>query len=303
MIWFVFALVTLTALAILLYPLLRPAAAASSRADYDLAVYRAQLAEVEADSARGVLAPDQASDVRLEIQRRMLDAAQSSSRPAEDDRKARRMAAIVIAFIVPLGAGLFYASHGNPQLPDRPYSERLQHDPGVILAHAADDMERQLVVKPSVRGYQMLTDLYLQQRDYEHAARALKRAMALGANSAGDWAELGQVYVMASGGAVPPAALEAFVRALRLDAREPRARFFAGMAEAAIGNPQRAVAIWRDLERDSKPDAPWLPVLKREIEAAAKAGKFDPANVPPAPPSVSALTAAVERMNRAMGPR
>lgn len=303
MIWFVFALVTLAALAILLYPLFRPAVAAPSRADYDLAVYRAQLAEVEADSTRGVLPPQQASDVRLEIQRRILEAAQSTGHPADDDRKVRRMAAAVIAVIVPLGAGLFYASHGSPQLPDRPYSERLEHDPGVILAHAADNMEQQLAAKPSVRGYQMLTDLYLQQRDYEHAARAMKRAMSLGANSAGDWAELGQVYVLASGGAVPPDALAAFAHALELDAREPRARFFAGVAEAEIGNPQRAVAIWRDLERDSKPDAPWLPVLKREIAAAAKAGKFDPAGVQPEPPSAAALSAAVEQMNRAMQSR
>ncbi len=303
MIWLVFALVTLAALAILLYPLLRPGAPATSRADYDLAIYRAQLAEVEADSERGVLAPDQASDVRLEIQRRMLETAQATGQPTVDDRKTRLIAAVVVALIVPLGAGLFYASHGNPQLPDRPYSERLRHDPGVILAHAADDMERQLAAKPSARGYQLLADLYLQQRNYEGAIRAIQRAMALGANDAAEWAELGEVYVLASGGAVSPNALTAFAHALELDPREPRARFYAGLAEAEIGNPQRAVAIWRDLERDSKPDAPWLSFVKNEIAATAKMGKFDPASIPPQPPSAAALSAAVERMNRAMGAR
>jgi cytochrome c-type biogenesis protein CcmH len=300
MIWVVFALVTFAALAVVLYPLLRPAAAIPARADYDLAVYRAQLNEVEADAERGVLAPDQASDVRLEIQRRMLEAARASGTSSSDDRRARRMAGIVIAVILPLGAGLLYAAYGHPELPDRPYAARLEHDPAVILAHAAEDMERDLAAKPSARGYQRLSRLYLDQRDYEHAAGAIKRAIALGANDAADWAELGQIYVLAADGAVPPIALAAFARALELDAREPRARFFAGVAESQIGNLQRAVAIWRDLERDSKPAAPWLPILKREIAETAKAGKFDPASIAPEPPSAAALAAAVERMNKAM---
>lgn len=303
MIWVVFALVTLATLAILLYPLLRPSAAGAERSDYDLAVYRAQLAEVDADSERGVLAPDQTSDARLEIQRRMLESARHAGKSTGDDRTARRMAAIVIAVIVPLGAGLYYAAHGHPNLPDSPYAERRQHDPAVILAHAAELMERQLAVKPDARGFRMLADFYLQQRDFEHALRAINRAIALSGDNATDLATLGEIYVGGSGGAVPPEALTAFARALQLDAHEPRARYYAGLAEAQIGRPQRAVAIWRDLERDSKPDAPWLPLLRRAIATTGQTGKFDPATIPPEPPSPAALTAAVARMNGAMGPR
>ncbi|MFN4091004.1 MAG: c-type cytochrome biogenesis protein CcmI, partial [Alphaproteobacteria bacterium] len=45
-------------------------------ASSDLAVYRAQLAEVERDLAAGVLPPDQAAAARLEIQRRLIRAAE-----------------------------------------------------------------------------------------------------------------------------------------------------------------------------------------------------------------------------------
>lgn len=302
MLWLIFALLLTATLAALLYPLLRAPSAALGRADYDLAVYRAQLAEVDTDLNRGLVSADQAEAVRLEIQRRMLTAVKTSTRASGDDRSARRSAAIVIAVILPICAGLLYASRGNPQLPDRPYADRLEHDPAVILANAAAQMETRLAIKPSAHGYQRLAELYLQQRDFEHAEAAVKRAIRLGADDAGNWALLGQTIVLKSDGIVAPQALAAFARALERDAREPRARFYAGLAEAQIGNLKGAVAIWRDLEKDSKDDAPWLPILRQQMAAVAKLGKFDPTSVPPSAPSAATLTAAVAAMNRAMGP-
>jgi cytochrome c-type biogenesis protein CcmH len=301
--WLIFALLLTATLAALLYPLVRAPKAALARADYDLAVYRAQLAEVDTDMDRGVVSPDQAEAVRLEIQRRMLEATKTGTRASADDRGARRAAAIVIAVILPVCAGLLYASRGNPDLPDRPYADRLEHDPAVILANAAAQMETQLAAKPSAHGYQRLAELYLQQHDYERAAASVKQAIQLGADDAGDWALLGQAIVLGSDGIVAPQALAAFARALELDAREPRARFYAGLAEAQIGNLKGAVAIWRDLEKNSRDDAPWLPVLRRQMATVAKLGKFDPLSVPPSAPSAAALAAAVAAMNRAMGAR
>jgi cytochrome c-type biogenesis protein CcmH len=299
--WTIFAVLTLAVLAVLLAPLLRAPKATPVRADFDLAVYRAQLAELDTDCARGLIAAGQGDGARLEIQRRMLDAGKSNDATPSDDRNARRTAAIVLAIIIPLGAGFFYAAHGRPDLPGKPYAERLQHDPAVILADAAEQLGKEVAAKPSAQGYRRLSELYLQMRDYEHAAAAAKRAILNGAKDASDWALLGEIFVLSSDGAVGPQALAAFARALELDAREPRARFYAGLAEAQIGNLKAAVAVWRDLEKDSKPDAPWLPPLRRQIADIAKLGKFDPASVPPAPPSPAALTAAVEAMTKAMG--
>jgi len=300
MLWIALTLLTAATLATVLYPLWRAPAAVPVRAAYDLAVYRSQLAEVDMDVERGLVLPDQADAARLEIQRRMLAAGPDSSAPS-DYRRARITAAIVIALVLPLGAGLLYASWGNPDLPDRPYADRLQHDPTVILADAADQLNAQLSARPSAAGYLRLAELYAQIRDYERASDAYRHAIRLGADDAFAWAGFGEALVLNGAGAVTPEALAAFARTLELDAREPRARFYAGMAEAQIGNLHAAVAIWRDLERDSKPDAPWLPLLRREIAGTAKAGRFDPASVPPTPASAAALGAAVAAMNKAMG--
>jgi cytochrome c-type biogenesis protein CcmH len=298
MLWIAFAFLLAATLAALIYPLWRAPSASPSRAAYDLAVYRGQLAEVEIDVGRGLVPPEQADAVRLEIHRRMLAAGSDGPAPT-DDLPTRMTAAIVIALMLPLGAGLLYVSMGNPQLPDKPYADRVQHDPAVILADAADKMAAQLAAKPNAAGYVRLAQLYSLQRDHESAADAFERAIRLGADNASTWAGLGEALALASGG-VTPKALGAFARALELDAREPRARFYAGMAEAQIGDFKRAVAIWRDLEKDSTADAPWLPVLRRKIAAVAKFGRFDPASVPPAPASAEALKAAVAAMNKAM---
>ena len=300
MLWIVLALMLAATLAALLYPLWSAPKPSPARAAYDLAVYRAQLAEVNTDVERGLIAPDQAEAARLEIQRRMLAAASASPVPG-DDRRARRAAAIVIVLILPLGAGLLYAAWGNPQLPDRPYAQRLEHDPAVILANAAVKLNATLSIHPSPEGYFRLAELEARIRDYDRAADAYRHAIKLGSDNAYVWGALGEVQVLAAGGAMTPDALASFAQALERDSREPRARFYAGMAEAQIGDLREAVAIWRDLEQDSKSDAPWLPLLRQEIAVTAKAGRFDPAAIAPTPASAAALKAAVAAMHKAMG--
>jgi cytochrome c-type biogenesis protein CcmH len=299
MLWFVFALLLGGTVAALLWPLLRAPSQTPTRADYDLAVYRAQLAEMEADVERGLVAPDQAEAARLEIQRRMLAAAGAGSSAPSDDRRARTIAAIVIALMLPSGAGLLYAAYGSPRLPGQPYAGRLEHEPAVVLAAATDKLAAELVVHPNQSGYIRLAEMFVKQNDYADASESYRRAIKHGADNADIWSRLGETFVMASNGAVVPQALAAFARALDLDAREPRARFYAGLAEAQIGNLKAAVAIWRDLENDST-DSALLLLLHTEIGRMGKMGGFDPNAVPPSPPSAGALNAAVAAMTKAM---
>lgn len=299
MLWVFLALLTLATLTALLWPLLRPFSQAPARADCDVAVYRNQLAEVDADVERGILAPDQAGAARLEIQRRMLAAAGIAAPAAANDRRARLTAAIVVALILPVGAGLLYAAYGSPQLPDKPYAERLKTEPAVILAHEADQLAASLVTHPDAAGYVRLAGLFFQQNEFANEAEAYRRAIAHGADNADTWSRMGEAYVLAGGGAVGPKALAAFAKTLSLDARDTRARFYAGLAEAQIGHYRKAVAFWRDLKDDST-NASLVLLLQSEIKKMAKRGGFDAASVPPGRPSAKGLDAAVTAMTKAM---
>jgi cytochrome c-type biogenesis protein CcmH len=99
------------------------------------------------------------------------------------------------------------------------------------------------------------------------------------------WGALGESLALVNDGMVVPDALEAFGQALTLDKSDPRARFYLGLARGQLGKYAEAVSIWRDLEKDSPADAPWLPVLKQHITEFARQGGFDAASIKPVPPA------------------
>ena len=98
---------TALALAILLAPLFLRRRGPAAREAYNLAVYRDQLAEVERDLARGVLATEHAEAARVEIARRIL-----ALKPAEagaDPNPAGPMgsrAALTVAILLLGGVAL-----------------------------------------------------------------------------------------------------------------------------------------------------------------------------------------------------
>lgn len=216
------------------------------------------------------------------------------------NRYARLMAIVAIAVGVPVGAAIAYGALGSPHLAGKPYAWRLANDPEFVAETSAEKLAAAMQTSPSVSGYKRLANMYFSARNYKEAAAADRRAIDLGANDASTWSELGETVVMASGGAVAPEALLAFSNSLEKDPHDARARFYIGLAEAQIGNLKQAVAVWRDLEKGAPPDARWLPMVREHIAAFAKDGGFDPASVPPRPPSAEVMHAAVAAMTDAM---
>jgi cytochrome c-type biogenesis protein CcmH len=290
----------------LLAPLLRSASdEAPPRVDYDIVVYRNQLAEIEQEIERGLLTEAQADAARAEVHRRMLAAEDAELKipvkPARaDNRHARLVAIVAIAVVLPLATAILYGILGSPHLPGKPYAWRLKNDPEFVIAATAEQLAQLLQNSPSASGYKRLAEMYFNARNYEQAAAADRRAIELGATDAVTWSELGEAVVMTNGGAVVPEALMAFTNSLGIDSHGERSRFYIGLAESQIGNLKQAVAIWRDLEKDSASDAPWLPMLREHITAFSKEGGFDPASVPPSPPSARTMNVAITAMTNAM---
>ena len=67
---------------------------------------------------------------------------------------------------------------------------------------------------------------------------------------------------------------------LAADPAEPRALFLSGLAAYQDGNYEAAIAIWRQLQALSAPDAPWMELLAQNIADAAQAGGIDPGTLP-----------------------
>jgi cytochrome c-type biogenesis protein CcmH len=78
-------------------------------------------------------------------------------------------------------------------------------------------------------------------------------------------ADLGEALTGAQNGIVTTEAREAFERALRLDPREVRSRYFLGLAAEQDGRPKEAAAVWRALLAEASADAAWAGFVRESL--------------------------------------
>jgi cytochrome c-type biogenesis protein CcmH len=121
MIWLAIALLAAISLAPLAFSL-RRAAVARGRREAAVALHRAQLAELDRDLADGRIAAAEHANAVLEVQRRLLAAAEN----AEPGPQASSRSPVLLALLlVPIGAFVLYLSGGNPGLPAAPLADRV----------------------------------------------------------------------------------------------------------------------------------------------------------------------------------
>ncbi|MFO0986512.1 MAG: c-type cytochrome biogenesis protein CcmI [Alphaproteobacteria bacterium] len=272
--WLLGGGLTLLVLALLLAPLLKPRASSAPRLDYDLEVYKDQLAELERDAARGLIGPAEASAARLEIQRRILAAGSEASAPAP---RARPAQGLILALVLglPFAGGALYLGLGRPDLPSQSASrEAPPADPA--LAKKLAELEARAHEKPtSLEDRLALADFQFENRRFRSAAESYRIALSLAAGR-GDIAGLyGESLTRAAGGLVTEPARRAFELALKSEPRDPRANFFLGMAEAQAGNARAALVRWLRLEADAPAGASWLSTLRQEMQRVAREAEID----------------------------
>jgi cytochrome c-type biogenesis protein CcmH len=168
---------TMTALALVLAPLLAEARTARARARFDLAVYRDQIAEIERDVARGLVKPEDAESAKREIERRIIASGSASDAPGASPPK-KRLAALLAAGVA-VGAFGFYLLTGVPGLPDLPFASRSTNE--AEAAMSVQDMVNGLAAKLQAnpddadgwimlgRSYEVLGDSAQSAAAYEHA--------------------------------------------------------------------------------------------------------------------------------------
>jgi cytochrome c-type biogenesis protein CcmH len=97
-------------------------ASARGRRDSALAIHRGQLAELDIDLSEGRIAPAEHATARLEVQRRLLAAAETAEAPATH---ASRVPLLATLILVPVAGVALYAIDGHPAMPAAPLAARL----------------------------------------------------------------------------------------------------------------------------------------------------------------------------------
>jgi len=125
-------------------------------------------------------------------------------------------------------------------------------------------------------AWQQLGLAYFESDRFADAAGSYQMAAELDPGQAVVWSALGEARVMASErDPMPAEAAEAFERALTLDGKDPRARYFLAVRKDLSEDHEGAIADWLALLEDTPADAPWRADLIRTIEQVGKIHEVD----------------------------
>lgn len=257
--WLAFALLTGAVAALTLWPLARRQAAPGGEAT-DAAFYRAQLAEIDRDAERGLLAPDEAEASRAEAGRRLLAAArreaETAARPAAVRQNPRRAAAVLVLLLIPaLSLGL-YLRIGSPALPDQPLASRAAPGEGADIAQAIARIEAHLAQNPNDgRGFEVVAPVYLQLGRAQDAADAYGKAMRLLGETPRRLSDYAEALILAQDGVVSAEARAALDKALAGDPADAKSRFYRAQSYEQDGERDKALAIYRDLQAQAPPES------------------------------------------------
>lgn len=251
MLEFLLAVLAAGTVGALLFPLLRPSVSGTGRLEADLALYRDQLAEIERERASGALSEAEAAAARIEIERRLLAAAdQDMAEPVSASPTLHRFLPPAVALLIPLFALGLYLQIGRPGLqPVRAPADR----------SAAGNPQR----APDTA--------------------TLRAQIAANPNDAEARSALGEALTEEASGTVTAEAVEAFTAALDRQPGDARAMFYLGLHEAQSGDAAAALKRWQDLAQRSAPDAPYLPMLRAEMARVAKAAGLPAPEAPKGP--------------------
>ncbi len=299
MFWLVAVGLVILALVPLARVLLARDPSAVKSADLDLQVYKDQLAEVERDVTRGVVGEADAEAARIEVSRRIL-AADKRAQGEVAAGAAGRVATLVglgLVGLVLAGSLTLYARIGALGVPDQPLAARIAaaqaeraNRPDQEMAEAATppvtveadadytelvaQLREVLKTRPDdAQGFRLLADHEARLGNFTDARIAQQRVLTIVGDAAAeaDYTDLAEIMVLAAGGYVSPQAEDALARAVRLNPKSHRARYYSGLALAQNGRSDIAYRMWEGLLEEGPPNAPWIPLIQAQIGAVAQA--------------------------------
>ena len=235
MIWLAIALLAIVALAPLAWSLGR-STAARSRQEAAIGLHRAQLAELDRDLADGRIAPSEHGYAVLEVQRRLLAAADSAD---SGSRVGDRSPVLIALLLLPVGAFALYIVGGNPELPAAPLAERLaaaqqraQRDAALIKQLRKRLGELDPHSDQARQGYVLLGNAEASRGRLNEAAKAWRVALAARFD--------------------PTIAVEAA----------------AAITETQGHVTEAAATLCRRALSESRPDAAWRPMAQKRLSEA-----------------------------------
>ena len=265
MIWFVFALLTGVAVAVLLWPLTGPPRETREDAA-DVAFYRAQIAEIDAEFSRGGVASDEAEAARLAGRRLLAAAREETARRRAAREKTRNFpdrARRASDHAGPLRQGRTAQSarHADRVATAR-RRRRRKHEiarptGGRLAAHPRDG-----------KALEQITPLYLAAGRYDDAVRTSKAAIDVLGELPERLVKYAEALSYANDGEFSPQAVTQLERASKLAPKYLLARYYLGLAAAQQGEVEKGEEIWTAMLPELSPGLEGEKRCSRKTRAA-----------------------------------
>lgn len=282
--WVICALLIVIALAFVLPPALQREESSvvsdDERRQANIAVYRDQLSELEADRLNGIVAEDQYALDRDEIERRLLEdtATTHSKKTTGAAPISARNTAYLLGFGLPLIAIVFYLKVGEPERITNPAP--VGAPPSAESAAPPDRSQEQIaenVAKLAKRlesnpndaqGWTMLARSYSSMEKYPEAANAYAKATELSPKDADLLAEYAFVTGMAEGRSLEGKPTEIINRALKIDPDNAKALQLAGSAAFQAKDYKKAIDYWQRVLKKVPPGSEVAETITARINEA-----------------------------------
>jgi cytochrome c-type biogenesis protein CcmH len=244
------------ALALVLTPLLRSKAAAVKvgRCNINIAVYRDQMKEMEADRGNGLISDEQFAVAKLELEARLAqDAVEVED--VQSVRKGGRLLGAGLAVLIPVVAIGLYTLLGNPaafqpggapaagqQVTSRDIQAMMQAAEDKVKANPDD-----------VQTWGMLARAYGVLDKWPDAVRAYENLMRLKPNDADTLSHYGEAIALMKGRNLEGQPIELVRKALEIDPKNLKGLELAGIYAFQHKQYKDAVKNWQQLVDLSPP--------------------------------------------------
>ena len=234
-------------------------------------IFRAQFAEIEQDLASGVLDAAQYELAKTELERRMLDEVTSSPLAATVAKPDRRLA-VILVFLVPLTAFWLYVKIGNPEAIVNPTGAAMmdgkpmtQADVEGLLASLAAKLEKN---PDDGAGWVLLGNSYVKIGKYAEAVKAYEQATKKITDNAQLYADYADALAATNDYKLEGLPVELANLALKIDARNIKAKMLLATAAYDRQDYKEAIALWEKIITELPKEAEIIPDIKAAIAKA-----------------------------------
>lgn len=311
--WMLVGALTVAALMFTVLPLLgRGARSPVERRQLNIHIHRERLAELESARDAGDLDEAEFAKASEELERALLADLETADTRVEAHRGSGRIAAVVVAILLPATALILYQDLGAPKIisylakakqnaPGSAPQTDAQGRPIPSVADMVAKLEQRMQSDPkNLRGWLMLGRSYMMLSRYADAVRAYTKAYELKSDDPDLLTDYAEALGMAANGNLSGRAGEMLEKALKLDPTSEKALWLGGIAAYQRNDFMLAAERWQNLNGRAEPGSDIGKLLTKYLKEAraqlspAQLAELDnkqpqgtPQAVAPAKPTVS----------------